>query len=123
MRRAPITHRRPTPVRRALLGQTGPMDGLDGYSPSLLAGRTALVTGGGTGIGRAIALALADAGADVMLHGVSRARELDEAAAEAIGLIASRRAVPRCSRSRWRPDRRRPRARACLPRADRAARA
>ncbi|WP_449063384.1 SDR family oxidoreductase [Planomonospora algeriensis] len=45
-----------------------------------LAGRTALVTGARTGIGRAVALALADAGADLVLHG--RDDDLDEVEAE-----------------------------------------
>ena len=52
-------------------------------SPSLfsLAGRTALITGASRGIGREIALAYADAGADVAVLARSRA-ELDELASE-----------------------------------------
>lgn len=37
------------------------------YSDDLLAGETALITGGGTGIGKQIALAMADHGADVAI--------------------------------------------------------
>lgn len=51
--------------------------------PSLLAGRTALVTGAATGIGRAIALRLADAGARVALNHLGRDAAAKEVAAEA----------------------------------------
>ncbi len=59
------------------------------YAPGLLAGRTALVTGGGTGICRGIALALASAGCDVAI--ASRKQEhLDGTVAEiqALGVRA-----------------------------------
>ncbi len=46
-----------------------------------LAGKKAFVTGGGTGIGRAVALALADAGAEVVITG-RREGPLKEVAAE-----------------------------------------
>ncbi|HWL86760.1 MAG TPA: SDR family oxidoreductase [Polyangiaceae bacterium] len=47
-----------------------------------LRGRTALVTGARTGIGRAIAVGLGQAGADVALLGRGDSGDLDEAAAE-----------------------------------------
>ena len=50
---------------------------LDQFS---LAGRTALVTGGGTGIGKALAVGFAEAGADVVVCGRTQAT-LDDAAA------------------------------------------
>jgi citronellol/citronellal dehydrogenase len=49
------------------------------FAPDLLAGQTALVTGGGTGLGKEIALVLAAAGADVWL--AARRRDVLEAAA------------------------------------------
>jgi citronellol/citronellal dehydrogenase len=51
------------------------------FDPELLAGRRALVTGGGTGIGRAIARALAEAGADLLLA-ARRPEPLADAAEE-----------------------------------------
>ncbi len=48
-----------------------------------LSGKAALVTGGGTGIGRAITLKLAGEGADVCLNYSRRAKEAEETAAEA----------------------------------------
>jgi NAD(P)-dependent dehydrogenase (short-subunit alcohol dehydrogenase family) len=50
-----------------------------------MAGRRALVTGGSRGIGRAIALALAEAGADVAVTCESRVELAEEVAAEARG--------------------------------------
>jgi glucose 1-dehydrogenase len=48
----------------------------------MLRGQKALVTGGGSGIGRAIALALGQAGADVIVNYVSGAETAEQVAAE-----------------------------------------
>ena len=58
---------------------------------SRLEGKVALVTGSSRGIGRAIALALATAGADVAVHYASQGRMAEEAAARIRGL--GRRAI------------------------------
>ena len=57
--------------------------------PAKLSGRIALVTGASRGIGRAIAIALAEAGADVAVNYRSRAAEAD-AVCERIGALGRR---------------------------------
>ena len=54
-----------------------------------LKGRTALVTGSSRGIGHAIALGLAQAGATVILHGTRDSAPLREAAAELAALTGT----------------------------------
>src|SRR3954464_8044967 len=49
------------------------------FAPDALAGQVAVVTGGGTNLGRAAAMELAACGADVVIAG-RRAEVLDEAA-------------------------------------------
>lgn len=58
-----------------------------------LGGKVALVTGGGTGLGRAMALALAEAGADVALA-ARRIGKLEEAAGQIRALGRRAEAVP-----------------------------
>lgn len=63
------------------------------FATNLLAGQVAIVTGGGTGIGRGIALELAKAGADVVVAG-RRVEPLQEAAEEIRALGQRAMAVP-----------------------------
>src|SRR5690349_15940599 len=61
------------------------------FAEGLLSGRVALVTGGGTGLGRATALELARCGADVTI--VGRRQDVLEAAAEEMSAIGTARWV------------------------------
>jgi NAD(P)-dependent dehydrogenase (short-subunit alcohol dehydrogenase family) len=58
-----------------------------------LTGRTAIVTGGGRGIGRAIALGYARAGANVLISAARNAEEAERVAAESAGLPGEVRAL------------------------------
>jgi len=59
------------------------------FAPDLLAGQTALVTGGGTGLGKEIAHVLAASGADLWL--AARRRDVLEAAAEELRTATGRK--------------------------------
>jgi 3-oxoacyl-[acyl-carrier protein] reductase len=87
-------------LRHPLLGRTigALLATLQGFQPSgptpgrELAGQRALVTGSTCGIGRAIALELATAGADVIIHG-RRSNAAAEVVAKGVGIRGGRSAV------------------------------
>jgi NAD(P)-dependent dehydrogenase (short-subunit alcohol dehydrogenase family) len=60
-----------------------------------LSGKTAIVTGAGRGLGRAMALGLARAGANVVVTAARNRREIDLVAEEAARLPAAGRVLPR----------------------------
>lgn len=68
-----------------------------------LAGRTALVTGGGRGIGRAIALSLAEAGADVAIN-YRRDQGAAEQTVEEIGKLGRKSKAYRAQVESWDED-------------------
>ena len=56
-----------------------------GFASAPLAGQKALVTGGNSGIGKAVALAMAEAGADVAVNYVAGEEEAHAVTAQIIG--------------------------------------
>ncbi len=79
---------------------------LETFAPGIFRGRTALVTGGGTGIGFAIAMAFARLGGNVVIasrkdeHLESARRDLESAGAEVLALATNIREVEAVERLR-----------------------
>src|SRR5277367_6174616 len=72
------------------MDETLPGDGLQAKSPVRMRGKICLVTGGGSGIGRATALKMAEEGAAAVLIAGRRQAEIESAAAacRALGVAA-----------------------------------
>src|SRR5215217_6628619 len=73
----------PLSAKRALSVDSRRMPGSEVFADGVLAGRAVLVTGGGTGLGRAAAAELRRCGADVVICG--RREDVLAAAAREIG--------------------------------------
>jgi len=79
-KKAPGTASKKTPKKAPVKPKAGAKPGaaaFTGAKPSPLSGRKALVIGGTGGIGRAVALALAEKGAELTIHGGSSVERLD----------------------------------------------
>lgn len=75
-----------TPAKAPATPAANPVDGFP-FRSGLLSGRTALVTGGSGGIGQAVCLALASAGARVAVHYASNRERAEQVAAMIQGLL------------------------------------
>lgn len=83
----------PSPAALARRPEPGISDAAALFAPGLFDGQVAVITGGGTGIGRHAALTLAQLGADVVLVG-RRPEPLDEVRLEIEALGRAAMAVP-----------------------------